>query len=39
MKKKIAIIILILISIIGLIYRQHLNKEKDNNKEMIAIFL
>ncbi len=39
MKKKIAIIILVLISIIGLIYRQHLNKEKDNNKEMIAIFL
>ncbi len=39
MKKKIAISILILISIIGLIYKKNLNKEKDNDKEMIAIFL
>ncbi len=39
MKKKIAIIILILISIIGLIYKTNLNKEKNINKEMIAIFL
>ncbi len=39
MKKKIAISILILISIIGLIYKQYLNKEKITDKEMIAIFL